>query len=510
MSNKKKDETNKIEIDGEDLMDDVNKMIYESRNIILSLLIFLKYNDDEAERIEHSIFVSTTSELHQRYIYKKPFVDLAEFMGKKINSKYSKLLETYPDFFNFAWISLMIPFYHSLGDTIGYYNGNWEFNYGEPKAGPDYVNELIYDYFFLGGVNDLSIKNWMASDDTILYIDTMYALHDTFDDINSYINLPLDKDKLTRINNMLEISDENIDKFANILKNYYILSLPYIMNRDPGALTKNSLGKQKNIEWDKLPYDADAIGNGSAMRCGCIGFFYPGRHNRKTLVQLAVESSRITHNSTIAILGSVTAALFTAYSIEKVPIHRWPRKLIKLLNSNIVDEYMEKSRPHEYKLYTSDKILYIGQWDKYMRLLMSATGPRDDMRFMKNPVQRYKYLMENFSKNCDIPGSCGDDCLIYAYDSMLRCDGSFEKLIVYSILHPGDSDTIGAISFGWYGAFYHSPRNEYLIGYRFEELEFHTALYKFMEENITKMLKVYFFDIYLDTARRYLYQYQKK
>jgi ADP-ribosylglycohydrolase len=44
--------------------------------------------------------------------------------------------------------------------------------------------------------------------------------------------------------------------------------------------------------------------------------------------------------------------------------------------------------------------------------------------------------------------------MIMAFDALLDCDGCWEKLIVYSMLHSGDSDTIGAVAAGLYGAKY--------------------------------------------------------
>src|SRR4029078_3293073 len=86
----------------------------------------------------------------------------------KYNEYFEKLIIDVPDFANWIWIAMNIPFYQSIGDTIGYNNGKWEFNYGNVREGPEYVNELIYEYIYLGGINDLDIKNWKASDDSIL------------------------------------------------------------------------------------------------------------------------------------------------------------------------------------------------------------------------------------------------------------------------------------------------------------------------------------------------------
>jgi ADP-ribosyl-[dinitrogen reductase] hydrolase len=44
--------------------------------------------------------------------------------------------------------------------------------------------------------------------------------------------------------------------------------------------------------------------------------------------------------------------------------------------------------------------------------------------------------------------------MIMAYDALIDCDGLWEKLIFYAMLHPGDSDTVGAIAGGLYGILY--------------------------------------------------------
>lgn len=476
-----------------DLMDHIEEYLVKSRNEILNLLANrYKYSEKDAFKIEDSIYTSTRSSMRDLYTFIQDFPTLEKF--RKTNDIYESSITEYPDFVNWSWIALHVIYYQSLGDTMGYYNGNWEFNYGDITAGPDYVSELIYEFIHLGGVNDLSIKNWMSSDDTILYMATFEVLSKLSNSLNS-------------LNSLNELSLKNISEFGKEIKKTYIREEPKIQNRDPGQITKNSLEIQQNIEWDKLPYNSRDIGAGSSMRSGCIGIFFPGKRNRKILISLSVESSRITHNSAIAILGSITSALFTSYSLEHVSINRWPHKLLKLLRSNIIDEYMKQTRPNEYPLYARDKIIYIGQWEKYVNLLFSGINPRLDLKFMKNPVQRYKYLSENFSKGCDIPGSCGDDALIMAYDALLRCDGVFEKLIVYAILHPGDSDTVGSIAFSWFGGYYHSPRNEMLVGRRFDDLEFSSRLEEFLKENIPNMVKVFYYDLYMNISRKYLKKY---
>lgn len=465
MSNKNdNDETEEILQKSEYRKKLIEKYYQKSQTKIKQVLTEkYKYTGEKLNDFMEAVNKATISSLQKKYVYSETLQEISELWFEY-------------EFQSWAIIVNNIPFYHSLGDTLGYYNGNWEFNYMDPNVGPEYANEMIYEFISLGGINDISIVNWQSSDDTILYMATYHVLTEEI---------------------------KTIDEFGNKIRNAYINALPMIENRGIGETTKRSLEIQKNIKWNQLPYNNMDIGAGAAMRSGCIGIFFPGKHNRKKLIALAVESSRITHNSAIAILGSVVAALFTAYAIERTPIEHWPHKLFKLLKSNKIDDYMEKSRPNEYHLYARDKVIYIGQWEKYISIRFSGLKPRLDNKILKNPVKRIAYLSANFSKgHQNNPGSCGDDAVIMAYDALLESGDILEKLIVYAILHPGDSDTVGAIAMGWFGAFYHSQKNGNIVYQKFDELEF---VQQIQDENINaieKIIRVYFYDIYLDTARK--------
>lgn len=346
---------------------------------------------------------------------------------------------------NYVHLCSQVVRYHSLGDTLGYKNGDWEFNYGNPKEGPEYINEMIYEFFELGGVNELDIRGWRVSDDTLLYNATLRAL-------------------------VLTVG-QDIDAFGERVREEYLDSVESIANRHPGETTRMALREQKRIKWNELEYDSEARGAGSAMRTGCIGIFYPGRQMRKELVARAVEASRITHNSASAILGSITTALFTALGLERIDVSEWPHELFVLIRSGLIDEYLQESRPDEYHLYKRDHHLFVRAWEDFLRLIPPGRAPRDETRRMKNPVERYRYLIENFSRNCGTPGGCADDATIMAYDAVRRSGGNVEKLILYSVLHPGDSDTVGSIAFSWFAAYYLDQDREAILGNMIADLE---------------------------------------
>lgn len=456
---------------------DIGKYIDETNAKIVQILKNYGVAEKDLDKVMDAIFFDTRREMVEKYKFKEPYYqDEIEIKNS------SKTSIEYLDVSHWHIKSAMVPFYQSLGDTIGYKNGDWEFNYDETNAKPDFVNDLIYEFIALGGINDISIVHWMASDDTVLYMATYKVLTNGFEDINDY---------------------------GQKLRLAYLEAYPKMTNRGIGKITRRSLDVQQNIEWDKLPYSSTDIGAGSTMRSGCIGIFYPGKHNRKKLIALAVECSRITHNSATAILGSITAALFTAYSLEKVSINHWPHKLLNLLRSGKIDEYMKESRPNEYPLFSRDKTIFIGQWEKYITKRFNGLDPKNE-KYMKNPVLRFKYLAENYSKGHEnFAGSTGDDSVIMAYDALLESGDVIEKIIVYSILHPGDSDTVGSIALSWFGAYYHSTRNRNLLKSRFLELEFFDELDQLYQDNFENMVKVYFLDIYYDIARKYAKRYKK-
>ena len=56
----------------------------------------------------------------------------------------------------------------ATGDALGYKNGDWEFCH----SGQDIHEELQE----LGGLQNIEIKGWMVSDDTVLHLATAEAL----------------------------------------------------------------------------------------------------------------------------------------------------------------------------------------------------------------------------------------------------------------------------------------------------------------------------------------------
>lgn len=319
---------------------------------------------------------------------------------------------------------------HAVGDTIGFKNGEWEFNYGKSNITLDMTLELVFDFIHLGGINGINLDGWLVSDDTIFHMAIAQALLISKNDVTNI---------LTNIKNNFIYTYKHILKEKNI--------------RFIGNMTANAIKKfTDNIDGRTLPYNQDAGGNGCAMRTHAIGLAFHGEKNRDMLIEISIQSSRMTHNSPIGYLGGFTSALFTALAIEKVKITDWINVLLKLLDSKKLRSYIRSEYKHEEE---SDYDDFVRHWSEYR-----------DMRFDKdelittkshsNLLFRSKFHLEHFTKNTrgKIIGDSGFSSVIMAYDSLLDAKDIWEKLVFYAGLHWGDCDTVMAIAAGWFGALY--------------------------------------------------------
>ena len=327
---------------------------------------------------------------------------------------------------------------HAVGDTVGFKNGEWEF-----KNTP---LEKMYEFIDLGGVNSISLKNWRVSDDTIMHMRTAEVFIERIDNIN-------------------------MNKLGQKLKQSYIKALEQFNNeghsyRQPGTATIKYLNRLNDgAEWNTTPYDEIAGGAGAAMRSLCVGLVYYGIDNRAKLIQTAIEESRITHNSAIGYLGGMTSALFTALSIEKVNINNWPFILLNLFETEIIFKYIKLSnRGHD--THIADAHIFIDRWKRYVEDKFDENRQPIKRKSTINLIYRNKYYNEIFGntkpessrnplpEHSGLIGSDGSDSVIIAYDSLIDSSGNWEKLVIYSMLHAGDTDTTGSIAAGLYGATY--------------------------------------------------------
>ena len=359
--------------------------------------------------------------------------------------------------------SLMLASYF---ETLGFKNGLWEFNYNhDVHSLNDYnfiSNTMLHHFTILGGTFNISLKNWISSDDTILILATAQAL--LLNDNNKYIIKYCEYfEKLKETN---RISGINTLFMINLLKKGYTLD------------SKSDM---------VLPEKANMGGNGAAMRTGPIGLFY---HNdyEKVIIESMV-ASRLTHNYYLGFMGGVITALFTAFAFNNIPPWKWIDELF-LQYDTIVKHY-----PTSHKMHHLDR--YMNYWKKYNESIVQKIKFKNSLDIFIYPKNRLSYLVsyhpDNNSQDSSIKfdwsklGATGLDVCIYAYDCLLlsmytpnselldfdNIKYNINTFITLVCIHPGDNDTTAAIGGTWYGA---------INGYdnfdknRLQELEFYNEL----------------------------------
>lgn len=327
---------------------------------------------------------------------------------------------------------------HAVGDTVGFKNSKWEFKGG----GYESVLEKVYEFIDLGGITKISLKGWNVSDDTILHIHTAESILQDYNSMNTLGNI---------------FKKSFMDAFKQFSDEGYEL-------RYPGKTTLQSFKLlHEGSGWNEIPYNLYSGGSGASMRTLCLGLALHGDENRHKLIQVAIETSRITHNSAIGYLGGLASALFTAYAIERKRINDWPFLMLELFKNGTISKYI-KSVGRDVDKYEQDHHIFLEKWHRYIDDKFD-----DDRNVMKrkstrNLVSRSKYYHEAFAfqkKKSDnlievssFIGSGGDDSVIVAYDCLIDAGTNWEKLVYYSMLHSGDTDTTGAIAGGFFGALY--------------------------------------------------------
>ena len=363
--------------------------------------------------------------------------------------------------------SIMLASYF---ETLGYKNGEWEFNFNTMQISTlNNYNimwiQLLHHYISLGG-NDINIKKWNSSDDTILILSTA--------------------------NGIIKGGDSENYKKA-YLDNYDFI---FDDKRLAGLATKASFNRLKRNE--KIPITSEMGGNGAAIRTGPIGLAY--YKNIEKVIDESIKASILTHNYYIGFLGGMVTAVFTSFAMKNIPVYKWVEELIELYDKKIIEKYY----PKEHNI--DDLNDFIGYWKRYQETRVNKLKYGSE-RFMF-PTDRMEYLagffpdpnikkivdkghsLANYSWKWNIIGSSGLDCCIYAYDclllSMHNKDTSNTKTldvmnVTYNIntfmtlvsIHPGDNDSTAAIGGTWIGA---------LQGYdifdknRIKELEFYDML----------------------------------
>lgn len=315
---------------------------------------------------------------------------------------------------------------HAFGDTFGFKNGEWEFYEDHTlNSIQNKINELIA----LGGLNQINLKTWYVSDDTIFHMAIGKSLISTYKSLDVLEN-----------NTIIELLDayEQIKHDENN------------KNRLMGLTTKKYIEQLKlGNDWKSFKYDNNAGGNGCAMRTLCIGLAFHGSKNRDKLIRYSINSSKMTHPNPIGWLGGLCSAMFVAFVIENIDIKLWTKEFIK-----IIKDYDIRNK------YCSDNVdelasfeLFINKISEYDKMKFTSDNKIQQNKSMSNMSNRIIFYNDFFGQGHRYAKS-GLSCIIIAYDCLLDSGKYWEKLVYYTMMNNFDTDTLGCIACGLYGILY--------------------------------------------------------
>ncbi|XP_077094186.1 inactive ADP-ribosyltransferase arh2 isoform X14 [Siphateles boraxobius] len=304
-----------------------------------------------------------------------------------------------------------------VGDALGF---RWE----TCVSGTRIQEELAA----LGGLEKLELEpeHWPFSDGLLMHMTTAEAL------ITDYWCLE--------------------DLYRELVR-LYVEAMVCLQGRAPGPSTAQGCANLKPnnflLAWH-TPFNEKGSGHGAATKAMCVGMRYWQPERLESLLEVSIETGRMTHNHPIGFLGSLCTALFASFAIQGKPLQSWGRDLLALIPK--AEEYCRKTIRHMAE-YQEKWFYFEAKWQFYLEERGIEGGEsKATIPERYDPEETDKMYKRWSSEGC--PGRRGHDAPMIAYDALLGSGSSWEELCKRAVFHGGEGSATGLIAGTLFGLLY--------------------------------------------------------
>ncbi|CAL8350725.1 unnamed protein product [Merluccius merluccius] len=309
----------------------------------------------------------------------------------------------------------------AAGDALGWRKGRW----GGCTSGKQIQEELAS----LGGLGALTLdpELWPLGDSALMHMTTAEAL------ITDYWCLE--------------------DLYRELVR-VYVGASAALQGRAPDSSIVDCCSHLKPhnflLAWH-TPFNQKGSGSGGASKAMCVGMRYWQEERLDSLVEVSLETGRMTHNHPTGFLGSMTTALFASFAVQGRPLVTWGRELMKAIPKAY--EYCKRTIRHMAE-YQENWFYFEAKWQFYLEERGIEHEGQDKPLFPERYDADQTDKMYRLWSSEGRAGRRGHDAPMIAYDALLAAGSDWTELCRRAMFHGGEGDVTGLIAGCLYGLLY--------------------------------------------------------